>query len=81
MALFRPVSNSTTPLGQSRAMRCSRVTTSPGRLDQLLEDLERLVLQPVGVAVPGDFSRIEVHLPAIEPDFALVHAPSGHLGV
>ncbi len=32
MALFSPVSNSTTPLGQSRAMRCSRVTTSPGRL-------------------------------------------------
>ena len=32
IALFRPVSYSTTPVGHSRAISCSRVTTSPGRL-------------------------------------------------
>ena len=42
-----------------------------GVLDQLLEDLQGLVLQAMGVAVPRDFSRIEVHFPSIEPDFAL----------
>jgi hypothetical protein len=48
-------------------------------LGELVEDLQRLVLQTIGIAVAGDFSRIEVYRPAIELYDALPHAPSDSL--